>query len=233
MLLVLRRHGERSARARRMFMSKYCKWVTALAPAPGSTTALAPECTASFHACIVRAVHPHCQKRMLETRWAWDQPVEQAPALRCGVCHASYSNAEAVAVRRLSILGALWCTCMAGVGVMWWSANTVLDRGSNGDPPLNYALTSWWGYQAGHLTWWRIVGLAYLAISFGMACISLAWLVLDQIGAHPLGRTEPLCVQRFVVHVHEPRGCRHGIARLCSAFRQRSKRGWLSPEILL
>ena len=148
-------------------------------------------------------MHLECQKRMLE---AAHDARGGFNFLHCGVCHARYTNAETTSVWRLSMLGALWLTCVAGVAVMWWSATTVLDRGSRTDPKLNYASWSWWHFQWSHITWWRLVGLVYLAISLVMACIAAGWLVLDTCGARALGvqPAEPLCVKRYIVRVWKP-----------------------------
>ena len=92
--------------------------------------------------CTGTHMHLECQRRMLEAAQAAQGG--GYPALRCGVCHARYVNASSRSVWRLSMLGALWCTCCVGVLVMWWSATTVLDRGSFSDPPLSIASPSWW-----------------------------------------------------------------------------------------
>jgi hypothetical protein len=89
--------------------------------------------------CRNTAMHLHCQHRMLETGYAR----AGRSLLRCGVCHATYSNAEMRPTWRLSVNGCLWCTCPAGVAIMLWSASTVLDRGSNTDPALSYTSAAW------------------------------------------------------------------------------------------
>ena len=155
--------------------------------------------------CLCRdmAMHLSCQRRMLEMSYA-----RGGHLLRCGVCHATYSNAAARPVWRLSLTGALWCTCPAGVFVMLWSASTVLDRGSAAAPPLSYASGSWWTYQLHYMTWWRLIGLAYLAIGAFMAVFACAWLAVD-VFARPATRMlgfiwEPLCVRRRIVICWRP-----------------------------
>jgi hypothetical protein len=67
-----------------------------------------------------------------------------------------------------------------------------------------------WRYQIHSLTWWRIVGLAYLAIATFMALVAIAWLVLDTCGRSTLRslglgtHLEPLCVRRRLVHTWRP-----------------------------
>lgn len=155
-------------------------------------------------------MHLKCQKRMLEAAEA--ARGGSGAVLQCGVCHANYSNASTSSVWRLSMLGALWCTCCAGVGVMWWSGSTVLDRGSGTDPDLNLGKVSWWSYQIHHLTWWRLVGVIYIAISFFMACVAVNWLLLDLFGARMLGLSpaEPLCTRRYLFHVWKPDDTQEG-----------------------
>jgi hypothetical protein len=151
--------------------------------------------------CRGMSMHLECQKKMLEAA----HHARGGPQLRCGVCNAEYSNAEARSVWRLSMLGALWITCCGGVAVMYWSATTVLDRGSNSDPKLNYMDATWWSFQLRHVTWWRLVGLLYLGISLFMACLALGWVMLDFCGHHAgLVPIEPLCVRRYIVRVWMP-----------------------------
>ena len=104
------------------------------------------------------------------------------------------------------MLGALWCTCCAGVVVMWWSGSTVLDRGSSQDPKLDYLSLPWWDFTVHNFTWWRLVGLLYIAISFCMASIAVGWLLLDLFGAQTVGLApaEPLCIKRYSFHVWHP-----------------------------
>ena len=151
-------------------------------------------------------MHLHCQQRMLESSFSYGRT---GPLLRCGVCHAMYSNADARPVWRLSLTGALWCTCPAGVLVMIWSASTVLDKGAVDDPVLSYNKLSWWQYQTEHPTWWRLIGLAYLAIAAFMCLVALGWLAFDLVGrsatrALGIALPEPLCVRRRVVVCWKP-----------------------------
>lgn len=149
-------------------------------------------------------MHLECQKRMLEAAYAARGAASPTP--RCGVCHARYRNAGTRSVWRLSMLGALWCTCCAGVVVMWWSGSTVLDRGSSQDPKLDYLSLPWWDFTVHNFTWWRLVGLLYIAISFCMASIAVGWLLLDLFGAQTVGLApaEPLCIKRYSFHVWHP-----------------------------
>ena len=50
-------------------------------------------------------VHLECQRRMLDASLQMRGPHNSS--LRCGACHGKFSNAEAVPVWRLSMLGAL------------------------------------------------------------------------------------------------------------------------------
>ena len=151
------------------------------------------------------SMHLKCQRRMLESSY-----MRSGHVLRCGVCNARYTNAEARPVWRLSLTGGLWCTCPAGVAIMLWSASTVLDRGAINDPKLEYADASWWGYQFHHLTWWRLIGLIYLGIAAFMALVALCWLLIDVCSQRPFLRSigfhlpEPLCVRRQLVHTWQP-----------------------------
>ena len=102
--------------------------------------------------CRRTAMHLSCQRRMLETA----RQDDENPSLmitRCGVCHATYSNADTTGSFRLSWLGALWCTCCAGVGVMLWSGYTVLEKGSSRDPKVDYWSRAWWSFELSNLTW--------------------------------------------------------------------------------
>jgi hypothetical protein len=150
------------------------------------------------------SMHLECQKRMLEAAYAARGAASPTP--RCGVCHAVYRNAGTRSVWRLSMLGALWCTCCAGVIVMWWSGSTVLDRGSSQDPKLDYLSLPWWDFTVHNFTWWRLVGLLYIAISLCMASVAVGWLLLDLFGAQTIGLApaEPLCIKRYLFHVWHP-----------------------------
>ena len=59
-------------------------------------------------------VHIACQQKMLDAAVA----MRGGPRLRCGACHGRYKNAKVLPTWRLSIIGALWCTCLVGVAVM-------------------------------------------------------------------------------------------------------------------
>ena len=63
---------------------------------------------------------------------------------------------------------------------------------------------SWWSYQIHHLTWWRLVGVIYIAISFFM-CVAVNWLLLDLFGVCMLGLSpaEP-GTRRYLFHVWKP-----------------------------
>ena len=147
-------------------------------------------------------VHIACQQKMLDAAVA----MRGGPRLRCGACHGRYKNAKVLPTWRLSIIGALWCTCLVGVAVMWWSATTVLDRGSSYDPKLRLTSPRWWTFSLHHLTWWRLIGLAYLVIAVLMGVFAGGWAFLDLCGARLFGWTlhEPLCVTHYTVHVWEP-----------------------------
>ena len=70
--------------------------------------------------CLCRGVSMHleCQRRMLETAYAAQESSTLDTVLRCGVCHARYSNADARAVWRPSLLGYMWAMCCCGVVIM-------------------------------------------------------------------------------------------------------------------
>lgn len=171
------------------------------------STSMRGELVSNVCKCRSLSMHLRCQQRMLEASYA-----RGGPLLRCGVCNEVYTNAAAQPVWRLSLTGVLWCMCPVGVIVMVWSASTVLDRGAVGDPRLSYASAAWWRYQFEYLTWWRLVGILYLAIALGMAVISAAWLVIDlcarRSARHVFGGfalPEPLCVRRRIIFCFDPR----------------------------
>ena len=176
--------------------------------------------------CLCRGVSMHleCQRRMLETAYAAQESSTLDTVLRCGVCHARYSNADARAVWRPSLLGYMWAMCCCGVVIMGWSANTVLERGSSNDPPTDYLDLTWWEYQWNHCTWWRIVGVLYLFISVIMACFSIGWFVLDTCTITM--ETEPLFIRSWSIRVWKPKPAtvKSAITRLRNYFSRPSAR---------
>lgn len=103
---------------------------------------------------------------------------------------------------------------------MWWSATTVLDRGSVTDPPLNLLSASWWTFQLAHPTWWRIVGISYLMIAGFLSVSCVGWLLIDAFGQSAMGLApaEPICMTRYVVRVwHPTRRASRWAALLCTS----------------
>ena len=149
------------------------------------------------------AMHLRCQKRMLE---AQQDLASGGLVARCGVCRSAYTNVSTTVHWRISWLGALWVTCCIGVAVMLWSGDTVLDKGSSHDPSIHYFSRSWWAFELTHLTWWRLVGLLYVAIAVAMAIAALVWLIWDlrTLGNDSEENQERLFVQRITFNVQNP-----------------------------
>ena len=123
----------------------------------------------------------------------------------------------------MSWLGTLWCTCCVGVAVMLWSGDTVLDKGSTQDPRINFLSGRWWSYVFAHITWWRVVGLVYVAVSVAMAIAALAWLVWDLVALRDgyrnseLHTAEHLFVKWWSMRVWNPDHSRSAPPRRSSA----------------
>ena len=82
--------------------------------------------------CKNALMHLKCQQRMLDAA-----PVATLHDLtRCRVCRKQFRNAETYGYWHLSQTGVLWLAWVVGAIVMFWSANTVLDKGSASDMRL-------------------------------------------------------------------------------------------------